>query len=597
MKNLFKPLKTAAAAALCAVGVLSMSGCENYEKMMREQPMEYISMAMDNTAESVVRGTFSDGYQLLKAAMEDGSVTLGFEAEGVTFKGECAVSEKSQAVSQLYTVTGSEGASAQIYAYTDKNGMKFGTIGKSGSHIYDMSFDNLAEKLAASVFAPDSGSEYAMSQSDYDKIIAYIDEISDAVSGNEDERDKYSAVLEDYFNAHQPAIEEKTDADIGGETVSSNIITYTIPTEDVKMLAEQIIDLALEDYKFDEEMSEYYNKETVKEEFTDMLSEIDELSVTAAYYINAKTNVLMRSDITLNIGDENYKMEAYINAFYGADPANAEKQSLSMGIKDDDMDMSINADVTRGENITTAVVSMNDYDGESQELLTLISERDGSAYKISLDVPDAELSAKVEGTLETSKNSFSLTVDSFSISYEENDISYSPKASVTVKKGGEISVLDAEGEFLDLTEEELDALLENIGSDFEEVIDQATGGAFKNYINKSKISQANANAKNVHTICSAAIVQAYVDGEEFGGIIEGSGMDLTVGGEKIDLYQFMPDDYYGYVYGYADKDTAVVEYIVWSENPIPEEYKRQIAAEEQENLAGEGIIIGRFPLQ
>ena len=146
MKKFIRAAKSSAAAVLCAVGVMSLSGCENYGKMLRDAPDEYIETAMENTMESIGGKTFTEERKLLEQALEDGSFSLGFEAEGITFNGVCEVNEKSNAVSQMYTLSNAEGNSAQVYVYADKDGFKFGTIGDSGSHIYDVTLESLAGK-------------------------------------------------------------------------------------------------------------------------------------------------------------------------------------------------------------------------------------------------------------------------------------------------------------------------------------------------------------------------------------------------------------------------------------------------------------------
>ena len=127
MKKFIRAAKTAAIAALCTVGIMSLSGCENYQKMLRDSPDEYIDMAMENTMESIGGNTFAEEKKLLEQALEDGSFSLGFDVEGLTFNGVCEVSEKSNAVSQMYTLSNAEGNSAQVYVYADEGGFKFGT--------------------------------------------------------------------------------------------------------------------------------------------------------------------------------------------------------------------------------------------------------------------------------------------------------------------------------------------------------------------------------------------------------------------------------------------------------------------------------------
>lgn len=462
--NFKKFVRSAACTALCAAGALTMSGCNNYGKMIREQPEEYIEMAAENTAGAIFKSRISDEYSpIFNEALKDGTFTLDFEAEGIKFSGECSVNEKPGAVSQSCTLTGSKGTSAQIYVYADESGMKFGTVGQSGSHIYDVNFSTLAEKLAASIFAPDSDSSYALDQGSYDSLLGSLGEIDSAAAENEEIANKYQEIIDSYFANHKPITEEKIDADIGGETVKSNVFTYNIPCEDVKSLANQFIDIAAE------EMGE--SSEDMKDRLQELLDSIEDCEVTLTYYINSKTNVLMKSDFTFDVTADGESGEIYINAFYGADPENSEKQSFRLGMRDDTEDNYFLADIVSGENRSEVSVTMYD-DGEETKLLTLTSERSGDFYTITADLPDTKYSASIEGTVTADKNSFDLTVDKISAADGAAEFSYSPKAAVNVRKGGELLKLDAEKEFLDITEIEMDELIEIIHADFSAVFEE-----------------------------------------------------------------------------------------------------------------------------
>lgn len=603
MKNIGKILKRTAAAALCAAGLLSLTGCEkNYSKMMNEAPAEYISMAYGNTADAM--SPLEGSGELFKKAAEDGAVTLSCESDGITFKSEAALSEKDSAFSQLMTMTGASGKSAQIYAYAGKNGAKIGAIGQSGSHIYDITYEGIAEKLAASIFAPESGTYYAMSQSDYDELTAYINQMSEAVksaANGEAQDDEYSKIFTDYFDTHKPEVQEKTDADIGGETVSSNIITYTIPTEDVKSLANQVFETAMADEKVKEQLTEYYDEETLRESFNDLMDALDECGITAAYYINAKTNVMMKSDFTVNITVDEQPIKVYVNSFFGADPAAADVQTFDAGADIAGETVSFNMAKVRTDNGWLLKAS-TDLMGEKTDLFTVSFEKTDKNYTLVIqspgDVVAAEVYAKIEGTVDISKTAFDMTVDK--ITYNDSDtdmLELEPKAKVNVKIGGEISVLDAEKELFDITEEEMDALLDELDKDIGAIIEEADGsGAMGSYVKSSRLTQANANAKNVHTACTATVVQEYVDGNEYSGAIEGSPDGFTIGGKKIDVSQYLGPNYFGYAYGYVNESTFSVEYTMWSQDPIPDEYKHQLTKEEQDKLAGEKIFIGCFPV-
>ncbi|MDE7302175.1 MAG: hypothetical protein K2N60_02520 [Oscillospiraceae bacterium] len=599
MKKIFGGLKAAACGAAAAAVMLTMSGCTNYSKMLSEQPAEYISMAQENTMKAVVGGGFGAECKLLQEASENGSFKLDFEVEGLQFNGELYVNEKDGKAAQVYKLTGTEGTSAEVYIYAGKDGLKFGTDGNSGRHVYDVTFEGFAEKLAASIFAPDSGSEYAMEQSEYDTFIQYIEEISSAAAGEDTESaDKLSAIVEDYMAAHPPVTEENVESDIGGETVSANIVTYSFAKEDIVSIAEQLTDLYLEEYA-DEQEFEYYTKDEMKEQIMSTFDELDDCSIKVVHYVNSKSHMLMMSDIDMLASADGENMCFYVDVLYGADPENSNKQSFKAGVSADGEEYAIAADITMNDNGSETVFSLTD-NGETSELATLSSNRDGENYTITLDIPDAEISCKAEGTVKTGGKSFEITLDRISAVNGSTEVSYLPKGVVTVEKGGAMPALDAEKEFLDITEEELDTLLENIESDFSAVMEEtAPGSAMGNYIRKSKISSANANAKMCHTTVMTTLIQAVIDDQAFSGSeISNSGKaNFSIGGTEVDCTDYLGESFEGYVYGEFDGEDCTVNYILWSEDPIPDNMKKPLSYDEQTELAEQGTYIGCYPLQ
>lgn len=466
MQKFIKATKSAAIAALCTVGILSLSGCDKYGKMLRDAPDEYIETAMENTMESMGGKGFSEEKKLLEQALEDGSFSLGFEVEGITFNGVCEVKEKSNAMSQMYTISNAEGNSAQIYLFADKDGFKFGTTGESGSHIYDVTLEGLAEKLAASIFAPGSGSAYEMSEEDYKVLSEYAEMLSAAMNSTDGSSDKYQKVIDDFVKNLSPMTVEGADVDIGGETVKANTITYSITTEEAKGLLNNILDLLIEDGQFDEETTGL-TEEEFRAQYDEAMASLGDFSITAAYDVNAKTHVLMRSDIKMNITAEGETVSIGLRSVYGADPAAAEKQTHFFSMEADGETLDVVMDVTHTETSTEVKANMTS-GGESAELFTVTANKDGENYSVSAII--GTITAGMEGTLNTSAASFDMTVDKVYANVGGGEMSYTPSVKVNVKKGGEISELDAEGEFLDITEEEMNALVESVANDFDKVL-------------------------------------------------------------------------------------------------------------------------------
>lgn len=635
MKNFVSIMKT----ALCsAAGIFLMTGCTtNYSKMLEEQPQDYVALAVDNTAEAIVKDSFSEEYKFLEEALKNGTFHLEFEVEGITFSGDCYVNEKDETSSMTYTLTGDKGTAAQIYAFADKNSMKLGTIGNSGSHIYSFDMNTLEEKLKNSIFHPDSDSYYALSEDEYKMFLEYAAEINSAIKGegkdkkdkkdSSDEKSPYEEIIGAYIEAHPPVTTEKAETTINGETVEANIVQYDIPKEDLRTLAEQLFDKALEQEDLIEQSG--YSAEELEEakaEIMESLDELEDYSIQIVYYVNSKTNQLMEFDIGLKWAEPqnpetdidpddpySYLMGAYLNrngaydvsvsVVYGADPAASEKQKVQVDFSVDYYDNtyledgsgSIIADIAKSENKTEIIVTMTS-DGETAELVTITAEKDGENYSVTAEIPELEITAGMTGTIVKDKDSFTMTIDKLFANSGSTEVAYMPKAVISVKKGGELLNLDAEKEFLDITEDELDDLINNIAADFEAVFEEpAEDTALENYVDKAKLSAANADAKLVHTALNVNVVQINVAGETFSDkIITGDSANVTIGGKEIDLTDYLGEDFSGYFYAEADPDNYIVIYTLWSQKPIPDEYKHQLTEEEQQKLQDEGILIGCY---
>lgn len=459
------------AMSVIAACVLLMSGCTDYGKMMKEEPQKYISTASENTMETMVKGNFPEEYAILNEASKNGSFTAEFEVKGIKFRGEGYLNEADSLSSQMYTLSDTAGNSAQVFLSASGDLLKIGTVGASGSHIYSIAADTFEEKLAGSIFAPDSGSEYALAQEDYDMLIGYAAEIDSAIEG--DENDAYHDIINNFMESHPPVVQEKTDADVAGETVTANILTYDLTKDDIRLLAEQLTDQAAADGEMEDDE---------KSDLMSMLDELEDCTMNIVYTVNSKSNMLMKADINADLTQSDEKNAFHIGIVYGADPAASDKQSFAFEYSVDypedeeyleDAEWNIYADVTRGENSSETVISMVD-EGETTQLAVITYEKNGDNYTVTANIPEAELTGKMEGTIVTDKDSVTVTIDRLSAVEDAAEISYSPKAVLTIRKGGEMLDLDAEKEFLDITEEELDTLIENISEDFSKVFEESS---------------------------------------------------------------------------------------------------------------------------
>lgn len=95
------------------------------------------------------------------------------------------------------------------------------------------------------------------------------------------------------------------------------------------------------------------------------------------------------------------------------------------------------------------------------------------------------------------------------------------------------------------------------------------------YIRNSRITQADANAKNVHTAATAAVAQAYVDGKLGAagtitqiteGPIKKSDMKVKVNSKEIDLTTGLGTDFKGIATFWYDSGSYAVTAAAWTAN-------------------------------
>lgn len=130
------------------------------------------------------------------------------------------------------------------------------------------------------------------------------------------------------------------------------------------------------------------------------------------------------------------------------------------------------------------------------------------------------------------------------------------------------------------------------------------------YIKQSRYTQADANAKNVHTAATAALAQAYVDGvlgeDTTGGSGNGgsgSGIAVlntstdpftaTVNSTPVDVPGLDPASYSGSAAFSYDGTTLAVKAAAWSKSDAAESFNGTVPTQEDQYAAAQ--IIGYYP--
>lgn len=596
-------LKCTAAAAVCA---LTLSGCENYNKMMDEQPQEYINIATENTTEAMVKSAFADEAAIIEKALADGTVGLSFDIQGIKFKGEAYANEKKKESSQLYTIE-MGGEKLDIYAAITENTLKLGEIGDSGEHIFEINLDSLEDDLDDSIFAPGSGSSMEIPEEEYKMIAEYLGQITAALNGEEEDLPESYKELEEVINdlLSEADVEKKTNVEIDGKEVKANVITYNFDKNDIKKIYEVYMDVMLEEMASQDE--EVIND--MKEEFNSAFDAIEKMDMELVYYVNSKSHCLMQMDCNVDVTiveyEESQSAKAEIVMVYGADPAKAEETTIEAKIEADGEEVEVEIVTERKSENETEVAVNASMQGMNMEIVTLKFERDGDDYTIEAEIPVIEAKATVKGELKTEGKSVEATVDKVSYAVASEGIEGSLEdfnIKFSIEQGGKFDDRDAKN-FFKLSEEELMTEVEEIGNDFNVLLenvgtDNFLGDSMTSYIGESKIASANASAKTVYTAFAAALTQMGISGVEFDEYEfynEASGdLNIVVDGYDLGLVDYLGDSFTGYFYVSVDPYTYAVNFALWSEEPI--DYFYQYSDYDQEYYAEEGQYIGCYPL-
>ena len=138
------------------------------------------------------------------------------------------------------------------------------------------------------------------------------------------------------------------------------------------------------------------------------------------------------------------------------------------------------------------------------------------------------------------------------------------------------------------------------------------------YVRNARISQANANAKQVYTAMASALTQASIDGipltaagegeKDVGPISAPDSGKIYVGGltatglpdNKLDLFDYLGDGYSGVAYARIKNQAYSVVHVCWGANSTictSSKLDELPTADGQKSKAKvDGIIVGYYPL-
>lgn len=452
-------LKKASAAAAAAIVGLSLTGCTNYKKLLENEPGKYVSIAAKNTAKALISTDELGIAAQAASALESGAAYITVDTKDMDYSLYFSGSDKSEYQLGGLSISSDKGTLDMRFS-ADMHKLSAAVTGPSSDYAYFVDLDTFSDKLDYSIFGAGAGSNYALDEETIKSVKEAVGSIKDKLSGTETDNsaddNKYSEYIDRIGISSQTA-----DISVAGEDVTADIVTYSI---DSVLFDDIMVDFYKESYGAlysDEEWAQ------LEQQLRDSLDA--EMSVD--FNINSKTHMLMSMTLRGSFTSDDDTSDIFGELVFGAKPDKSDKVSLYLNVTDNGSSESFSADLFKGvtadgTTVWNAVYTLTDGDKVKTANSSLTYVKDTGA--LSLVMTDSEgSSVSVNGSVTSGADGASISLDSITSAAGE-DLMNGTKLSVRFANEP-IPAVSADKDFLDITEEELNAIGESFGKDFETV--------------------------------------------------------------------------------------------------------------------------------
>lgn len=452
-----RKLKTSAALISAAVIALSFSGCVNYKKLMEEEPGKYVESAAKKTAVAVAKKNDSVLSALIEEPFDAGTTYVEIKnLNGVDIS--VFASGDEEKVVATYGCTFSSGDKVIDWKMTaDKEKL----VGAYNNSAYYIDYADFSEKLDKSIFAPNSGSAYALDEDGADDFKKYVEELKDKlISAAEDEDSDYD--FDDYTDRIQ--VSSSTDEiTVNDADVKADIISYYVDSELFDDMAADYYKKSMSSYMNDEEWAEY------EKQLRDSL----DMEMTVDFNINSKSHMLMSVDASFVSKGEKDKVNIDGSLVFGAEPDKSEKISLEFSVSGEEGGNSFTADIfnaeTDGDHASIPAEFTVVTSGETKKANAEFGyNKSSEEYFLSVTDFGGELTT-VKGTLSADKDNAEITLNSILNSKSDEELLKGAVVALRFEREPAAPVT-ADKAFLDISEEEFGALKESVFNDMDELM-------------------------------------------------------------------------------------------------------------------------------
>lgn len=511
---------------------------------------DVLSAAFENTVISLDSAFAPDSSAQFDS--ENKTVRIDVVNGSLTFSGIAAQNGDTADMS-LSVDDKSTGKTASMGIFCDSKDAILSIITPDDRYVYGVNTDTAAEDIKKSIFAPDSGSDFAIPE-DFD--------FSTLAPNTE----KYAKLTEQFADMPLTVSED-------GDNI---IITATAEGEK----AYELLFGMQGDYSA---YKDIYTEMNEGKEPDALLTAEFTADKTSEELISAKVNTVIKGDAQ-TFADTGYNVDFLSDGMSVKVFENGETSA----------DISVVCDKTDGYSLSVNADTVSAYTGESEKTNISLISKDGK-FTLSANQAGEEL-LKMTGTITDEADKYMIVSDSFTLMGEdaETDI------TVTVTECGSLTKPDSKPLF-SITEEELEAVAEAVGDSLYTMFEDSDS-VLGDYIRETKSATANSNAKYVYTNAATYSTKCEINGvdiafEAAGGSVgnisdeEEPAYDGTEADFRKAMAYYMGGEDAGYFY--ITFEDNLPKKVMWSADPAFGE-----AIENgQTSDFDEGLVIGCYPLE
>lgn len=462
-----------------------------------KHPIDVVASAVVKTADMYEN---ERAKAFLKKASEGGS--FEFRIHPTEILKSYAVMLDADAVIKLYTdktlgksvctveagIDGNTAASA--YLYFNNNFLILASEEFLGGNVYGIDIANLEENLPGSVFADNSGSDYALYKADFESLLDAVKNYSRASADAINVMGLYEKLYRTALEAFKDNIATEMTKINDGETGKATLVTVTVNNENFYASIEQFLRAVSEDEELREQLyylfdlgSSYYVYSPYEEPesprdrfesfFTDdfeknlldlkasICEETEAFEAVIKFYIKSGYINRLTADI-ISDGEKTSQME------YTSKGSKGKITEATFSYKDDyrtDLISYAYQNSDTAQNVSLKILS-DDY--EVLNILYSYVKADKS-YVCTADFYDSEVMFKFTGSFEFAEEAMRLTLDEIYYYDGYEQVTLEPDASFTVNKKDRMPAFpESFKDVITMSEEELDAAIYEIQTSVQE---------------------------------------------------------------------------------------------------------------------------------